>query len=264
MKIIMKFFVTLGALMVLGLGSQAQAILQIEQLEYKQMDTVLHGYLVYDGATKGQRPGVLVVHEWWGLNDYAKKRAEALARKGYIALALDMYGQGKTTEHPKQAGEWAAFVRQNEKTARERFVAAYELLQNHKLTKRDKIAAIGYCFGGSVVLSMAQEGMALRGVVSFHGSFPTKRAEPNTIKAKILVCHGADDPMTTQDQVHQFQENLKHARADWQFMVYGGAKHSFTNPEADKRGIPGLAYNGSADKRSWKAMLAFFDEIFLD
>jgi dienelactone hydrolase len=143
-------------------------------------------------------------------------------------------------------------------------VAAYELLQNHKLTKRDKIAAIGYCFGGAVVLSMAQGGMALRGVVSFHGSLPTKRAEPNTVKAKILVCHGADDPMITQDQVHQFQENLKYARADWQFIVYGGAKHSFTNPEADKRGIPGLAYNTSADKRSWKAMLAFFDEILLD
>jgi len=257
-----KIFATIIALLTMGISGTTQASLYTEKVEYRDGDVVLMGYLAYDDGVKGQRPGVLVVHEWWGLNDYAKMRAEALANEGYIALAVDMYGEGKTTDHPKQAGEWSSFIRQNRQIAKERFVMAYELLKNHKMTDKNKIAAIGYCFGGYIVLAMAQEGVDLRGVVSFHGVFPAERVAPNTVKAKILVCHGADDSFITQDQIHQFQDNLRHANADWQFITYGGAKHSFTNLDADKRGMPGLGYNRAADKRSWKAMLNLFQEIF--
>jgi dienelactone hydrolase len=259
-----KYFTILALLMVFILAGKARASLRIEQVKYKLGATTFYGHLVYDDSSKVKRPGVLVVHEWWGLEDHAKKKAEALAEAGYIALALDMYGEGKITEHPKEAGEWSGFIRQNRRIGKERFMAAYELLKNHELTEGGKIAAIGYCFGGHVVLSMALEDIPLRGVVSFHGALPIERAEPTTIKAKILVCHGADDSFITQDQIRQFQENLKYAGADWQFIVYGGAKHSFTNPGADKRGIPALAYSSSADKRSWDAMLTFFKEIFAD
>lgn len=264
MSMSLKCVATLATLLSLSFSTGAGATLQTEQLKYKHGNTVLHGHLAYDDRTTGKRPGVLVVHEWWGLNNHAKKKAEALAEAGYIALALDMYGEGKSTQHPKEAGEWAGFVRKNQQIAKERFLAAYDLLRNHELTKSDKTAAIGYCFGGWVVLSMAQEGIPLRGVVSFHGSLPIRRVEPDTIKAKILVCHGAEDSLVTGDQINKFQENLRHAGADWQFIIYGGAKHSFTNPDADKSGIAGLGYSAAADKRSWNAMLAFFQEIFVD
>ena len=152
------------------LSLQSEAALKAEKVEYKQGSTVLTGYLVYEDSYPTPRPGVLVVHEWWGLNDHAKKKAEELAREGYIALAVDMYGGGKTTAHPKEAGEWATAVRQNKQVGKERFLAGYELLRNHPLTRKDQIAAIGYCFGGHVVLFMAQEGVDLKGVVSFHGA----------------------------------------------------------------------------------------------
>ncbi len=257
-----KIFVIIMAFLTMGISATTQASLHTEKAQYKEGDTILVGYLAYEDSMKGQRPGVIVVHEWWGLNDYAKMRAEALAKEGYIALAVDMYGEGKMTDHPKQAGEWSSFIRTNRQIAKDRFVAAYELLKNHKMTEKNKIAAIGYCFGGYMVLAMAQEGVDLRGVVSFHGVFPTERVEPNTVKAKILVCHGAEDSLITQEHIYQFQENLRYANADWQFITYGGAKHSFTNPDADKPGMPGLGYNRAADKRSWKAMLDLFQEIF--
>ena len=262
MKRSLRVFVIFAVFLVVGVSLEARAALHTEAVEYKQGDTVLVGYLAYDDTSTERRPGVLVVHEWWGLNDYAKRRAELLAQKGYIAFALDMYGGGKTTDHPKQAGEWATFVRQNREVGTQRFLAAYELLRNHEMTERGKIAAIGYCFGGYIVLAMAQEGVDLRGVVSFHGALPAGRVEPNTIKAKILVCHGADDASISYEQIRQFQENLRDVQADWQFIVYGGAKHGFTNPAADGLGIPTLGYNRDADMRSWKAMMTLFQEIF--
>lgn len=262
MKRSLRVLGILIAVLAIGGSVTAQAALHTEKVEYKYGDTVLVGYLAYEGSIKGKRPGVLVVHEWWGLNDYAKSRAEALAKEGYISLALDMYGEGKRTEHPKQAGQWSTYIRQNKGIGKERFMAAYALLRGHKLTEKEKIAAIGYCFGGHVVLSMAQEGVDLRGVVSFHGALPAERVEPNRIRAKILVCHGADDPLITQEQIRQYQENLRYAHADWQFIIYGGAKHSFTNPGADGRGMPALGYNRAVDKRSWKAMLSLFEEVF--
>ena len=258
----MRFTFPVFVLFLLSSAMDVHGGLVSKEVTYGGEDILLKGYLVYDDETDSKRPGVLVVHEWWGLNVHAKQKADALAREGYIALALDMYGEGRSTEHPKEAGEWSGFIRKNREIGRKRFFAAYLLLQEQPLSISDKIAAIGYCFGGNVVLSMAQEDIDLRGVVSFHGSLPTEPAGLNPIKAKILVCNGAEDPLITQDQIVQFQKNMIAAGADWQFVQYGGAKHSFTNPEADKRGIPALGYNRSADERSWKAMLAFFEEIF--
>ncbi len=253
-----------GIFMLLCLAAAAPALADLrgEEVEYKAGDTVLKGYLVYDGRSGDQRPGVLVVHEWWGLNDHARKKAEDLAREGYIALAVDMYGEGRNTDHSGQAGEWASFVRQNEEIGTARFMAAHELLRNHPLSAGDRVAAIGFCFGGHLVLTMAQDGADLRAVVSFHGSLPTAPARADTVKARILVCHGAEDPLISREQIDRFQDNMREAGADWQFIAYGGARHSFTNPAADGRGAAALGYNPAADRRSWRAMLALFEEVF--
>lgn len=240
----------------------ALGALKTEEVLYKQGKTVLRGHLAYDDAVEGKRPGILVVHEWWGLNDHAKSKAEALAREGYIALALDMYGDGRVTEHPKEAGEWSGYIRQSFSIGKERFMAAYDLLRSHRLTDPKRMAAIGYCFGGFVVLSMALDGIDLRAVVSFHGSLPLERVEPGTIKASILVCHGGNDPLVKSEQILEFKENLKYAQADWQFVTYGGAKHSFTNPQADSHGMEALGYNKTADQRSWRDMGGLFREVF--
>jgi dienelactone hydrolase len=236
--------------------------LHTETVVYQQDGTELRGYLAWDKDIEGKRPGVLVVHEWWGLNDYARHRAEALAELGYIALAVDMYGEGKSTEHPQQAGEWATWIRNNKGVGAARFVAAKKLLEEQELTRKGQIAAIGYCFGGSVVLTMAMSGADLAGVVSFHGGLPTEPASADKVKAKILVCHGGADPTISQEQIHTFLQNLDAVGADYEFIIFGGAKHSFTNKGADARGIPALAYNPAADRRSWRAMQDLFDEIF--
>jgi len=243
-------------------SSAGDDALRAETVVYQQGDTELHGYLVYDGQVKAPRPGVLVVHEWWGLNDHAREMADALAREGYIALAVDMYGEGKSTEHPEQAGEWASWIRSNKEVAAARFQASYDVLAGHELTKKGAIAAIGYCFGGSVVLTMAMNGADVSGVVSFHGGFPTDPAGVDNITAKILICHGGSDPTISEDQIHTFLKNLDAVGADYQFVIYGGAKHSFTSKAADARGIPALAYDADAAQRSWNAMLLFFKEIF--
>ena len=253
----------IAILLVLGLLTGANAALQTEEIKYKQDGTELHGYLVYDAAIEGKRPGVLVVHEWWGHNQHARNKAEELARAGYIALAVDMYGEGKNTEHPEKAGEWSGMIASNLDLGEARFKAGYKLLTGHDLTAKDQIAAIGYCFGGAIVLNMAQRGLDLDGVVSFHGSLPQQPVSEGTqVKARVLVCHGAADPLISAEQVQTFQKNMTDAGADWQFIAYSGAKHGFTNPDSDKRGMPPLAYSPSADRRSWQAMLTFFDEIF--
>ena len=245
------------------LVARADAAIHTETVDYREGDTALRGYLAYDDASTAKRPGVLVVHEWWGLNEHARNKAEALAKAGYVALAIDMYGEGKTTDHPKEAGEWSGYIGQHQAVAKARFLAGLNLLKQQPLVTPDKIAAIGFCFGGHVVLSMAAHGIDLRGVVSFHGAMPSEPVPPGTqVKAKILMNHGAADPLVTMDKVLHFEEILTNAGADWQCNVYGGAKHSFTNPTADSRGIPALAYNAEADRRSWQAMRDFFREIF--
>lgn len=240
--------------------------IQGEEVVYTANGDTLKGYLAYDAGVEGKRSGVLVVHEWWGHNEYARQRARMLAELGYIALAVDMYGNGKQANHPDDAGKFAGEVMQNLDVAVKRFNAARELLQNHPYTDAESIAAIGYCFGGGVVLHMARIGADLDGVVSFHGSLGAMyKPEPGTIKAKILVCHGADDPFIPADQVESFKKEMDDAGADYTFIAYEGAKHSFTNPDADKFGaqfnLP-LAYNKAADEKSWQDMRDFFKKLW--
>ncbi len=247
-----------------GMGLMAQTAhgaIKMDPVEYKQGDTTLKGVIVYDDAAKEKRPGVMVVHEWWGLNEYARMRAKMIAEAGYIAFAIDMFGEGKTTEHPKEAGEWAGALAANKEMAKARFMAAYDLLKKNPRVNAEHIAAVGYCMGGSVVLRAALDGADLDAVASFHGGL---FADPGTgpVKASILVCHGAADAFMPDDVVQAFQKNLAASGADYEFISFGGAKHSFTNPDADKRGIPGLEYNARADQRSWAALMEFLTEAF--
>lgn len=253
----MKSILTV-ALMV-AMAATAQAAVKLETVEYRNGATVLKGQLAYDDAVKDKRPGVLVVHEWWGLNDYAKRRATMLAEAGYVAFAVDMYGDGKTTEHPDEAGAWASAVRSGAKQGLDRFTAAYNVLKANPRVDAAHISAIGYCFGGGIVLSAAMSGMPLDAVVSFHGALPTDPAT-GKVTARILVCHGAADQLITPEQVAGFQKAANDAGADWEFIAFAGAKHSFSNPNADSHGIPALSYNEKADKRSWQAMLDFLAE----
>ena len=246
--------------------ASAHAEIKGEAIEYTDGKTTMKGYLAYDDSVKGQRPGVLVVHEWWGHNEYARKRANMLAELGYTALAVDMYGDGKQADHPDTAGKFAGEVMQNMESAKARFTAAMDVLKKHRTVDATKIAAIGYCFGGGVVLNMARLGVDLKGVVSFHGSLSTQiPAQPGAIKAKILVCHGADDPFIPQEQVDAFKAEMQKAGADFRFVAYPGATHSFTSPEADalgeKFGLP-IKYNADADRESWQDMRKLFAVIF--
>ena len=243
--------------------SPASAEVQTKVVPYTHDGEALEGFLAWDDAAEGKRPGVLVVHEWWGLNDYARGRARQLAQLGYVAFALDMYGKGKVTEHPKQAGEWAGTIRRNQDAWRARAMAGLSVLQEQPQVDAGRMAAIGYCFGGSTVLQLAYGGAALAGVVSFHGSLPAATAEQaRQIEASLVVCHGAADGFVPRAQIDAFRASLEAGDVDWVFVEYAGAKHSFTNPGADAIGIDGIKYDKHADTRSWRLMQDFFDEWF--
>jgi dienelactone hydrolase len=245
------------------MATAAQAAIRTEKVVYRQGDTELVGFLAYDDAVTGRRPGVLVAPEWWGLNDYAKRRAEQLASLGYVAFSLDMYGKGKTTADPKEAGRLAGTFRSDRQLMRARALAGLDVLKGRPQADPARLAAIGYCFGGTVVLELARSGADLKGVVSFHGGLATPNpADAKNIKGKVLVLHGADDTFESPAEIAAFQEEMRQARVDWQMVYYGGAVHSFTNPDADRAGIKGVAYNEAADRRSWRAMQDFFAEIF--
>ncbi len=241
--------------------SISQAKIVTQTVEYRHGETTLKGYLAYDDALSGKRPGVLVVHEWWGLNEFAKQRAERLAELGYVAFAVDMYGDGMVTRDPEKAGQLAGPFRQDPTRCRARARAGLDVLAKDERCDARRIAAIGYCFGGSTVLQLAYDGAPLAGVVSFHGNPMPPRAE-DKIVAKILVLHGADDPLVSAESISAFQQGMTTAGVDWQMVYYGRAVHSFTNPEADKVGIAGVAYDEAADRRSWQAMQQFFEELF--
>ena len=257
MKYILSF------LLIALLGQGALAMIKTETVEYKQGNAVLEGYLAYDDSFPGKRPGVMVVHEWMGLNDYAKKRTEQLASLGYVAFAADIYGKGIRPKDAKEAGEQASIYRADRGLMRARATAGLEELKKFRLTDTLKIAAIGYCFGGGTVLELARSGARLNGVVSFHGNLDTPHPEDvRNIKAKVLVLHGGDDPYVPAEQVAAFQKEMREASVDWQMIIYGGAVHSFTNPASGNDPSKGAAYNPEADRRSWKAMKQFFSEIF--
>jgi dienelactone hydrolase len=253
----------LPALVMFISAASAQAGIKKETIQYKDGDVELQGHLAWDDSIAGKRPGVLVVHEWWGLNDYARQRAELLAGMGYVAFAVDMYGKGMVTQHAQEAGQWAGQIRANIKAWQERGLAGLKVLQGHALVDPGRIAAIGYCFGGATAMQMAYAGADLAGAVSFHGSLPEPPKEAaGKIKAKILICHGAADSFIPAEQIQKCQKGLEEAKADWQMVSYSGARHSFTNPAADQAGIEGLRYDRSADARSWRHMQDFFKEIF--
>jgi dienelactone hydrolase len=243
----------------------AQAAIKGEEIEYKVGDQTFKGYIAYDDANKDKRPGVLVVHEWWGHNEYARKRARMLAELGYTGFALDMYGDGKQAHHPDEAGKFAGEVRQNMELGKTRFNGALETLKKHASVDAAKIGAIGYCFGGAVVLQMARTGFDLKGVASFHGSLgTTQKAWKGQVKARLLVANGADDVFIKPEEIDGFKKEMDEAGADYKFINYPGAKHSFTNPDADelakKFNMP-IAYNADADKQSWAEMQAFFKKV---
>lgn len=255
-----------GLILLLATATCVHAAVVTEEVSYKDGKTVMKGFIAYDDAIKGKRPGVLVVHEWWGHNEHARNNAKRLAAAGYTALAVDMYGDGKTADHPDKAGEFSGMVRKNLKLMKARFNAARKLLKKHKTVNRKHIAAIGYCFGGSVVIQMASVGTDLDAVVSFHGGLGgLEPAKKGKVKAKMLVLNGADDPFVKSEQIEAFKKNMDAAGADYKFINYPGAKHSFTNPGADANGkkfnLP-LQYNAEVDKASWNEMLALFKKVF--
>ncbi len=263
-KILIEMLVITTVLIVAGSVSAAPKI-EGKPVDYKAGGVTMKGYLAYDANIKGKRPGVLVVHEWWGHNEYARKRARMLAELGYTALAVDMYGEGKTATHPDDAGKFSSETMKNFPVAKKRFEAAMTFLKKQKTVDPKRIAAIGYCFGGGVVLNMARQGEDLKAVASFHGSLAAvKPAEAGKVKAKIRVYNGEDDKFNPPEAVDAFMQEMRDAKVDFQFINYPGAIHSFTNPDADelgkKFGLP-LAYNADADKRSWEDMANFFAEV---
>jgi dienelactone hydrolase len=254
-----------GLLMtVIGLfASTAEAEVQTKQIEYKQGDTVLQGFLAWNDEAKGKRPGVLVVHEWWGHNEHARHQAKRLAEAGYVGFALDMFGKGKVTTHPKEAQAFMAEAKKEPAVLRARFQAALEQLKQDPHVAAGQIAAIGYCFGGSVALDEARSGADLDAVVTFHGALATDHpAQQGKVKPRILVLTGAADPFVPAEEVAAFTREMKTAGANVQVISYPGAKHGFTNPDAGKAGLDALAYNAEADQKSWAAMLAFFKDVF--
>jgi dienelactone hydrolase len=256
------FRIVLGVVLTLTLGA-AQAAVQTKAITYDDHGTKLTGHLYWDDAKTGKRPGIVVYHEWWGLNDYAKKRARMLAELGYVAFAADMYGDGKITETPDQARQWMQQVTTDVDLWRERANLGLAQLKASDLVDAQKLAAIGYCFGGGTVLQMAYGGVDLKGVVSFHGSLPAAPEEAKgKIRSKILALHGQADAMIPPEIVQNFAAKATAADANWELVSYGGVRHAFTNPDAGKAGIANLKYDAQADARSWARMKDFFAEIF--
>ena len=240
----------------------SRAAIHTETVDYQQGDTTLEGYLAYDDALNGKRPGVLVVHQWKGLGDYEKKRAEMLAELGYVAFCADIYGKGIRPASVAEAGAQAGKYKSDRALLRLRVNAGLDTLKTNDLVDAHRVAAIGYCFGGTTVIELARSGADLAGVVSFHGGLdsPTP-ADGRNIKCKLLACHGADDPFEKPADLAAFQKELRDAGVDWRLYEYGGAVHSFTDWTADGS-LPGAKYNERADKRSWADMKQFFAEIF--
>ena len=258
----------LTAVLAATCSTAAFAEIKTEHIKYTSGQTTLEGVLAYDDAATDKRPGVLVCPEWWGRNEYADSRARQLAALGYVAFAIDMYGDGKTTTDPKQAGEWAGKVSSDPAEMRVRAAAGLKVLAEHAKVDDSKLAAIGYCMGGTVALELARSGQPhtenLRAIVPFHAStLAAKNPDDNkNIKGSILVCHGQDDAFVKPEQIENFHKQMKDAGIDYQFASYSGAVHAFTNPDADSFGVPGVKYNQKADKRSWTAMRNLLSEVF--
>ena len=244
--------------------TNAQAALHTETVEYRHGETVLEGYLAYDDAVATPRPGILVVHEWRGLNPYTKKRAEQLAQLGYVAFAVDMYGKGVYAKDHEEAAQLSGVYRNDRALMRSRIQAGLETLKRSPLVDPTRIAAIGYCFGGTTVLELARSGADVRGVASFPGGLDTPTpGDAANIKGRVLVLHGADDTFAGRpDQVEAFKHEMQQAGVDYKLIQYPGAVHSFTVPEAGNDPSTGMAYNADADVQSWSELERFLKEVF--
>jgi len=242
-------------------AAAAQAKIVTKSIDYEQGGEKLKGYLAYDDAKRGARPGVLVVHEWWGLNDYVKHRAEQLAQMGYVAFAPDMYGGAKVTRDPKEAQAWSSAVAGKPGLLAARSKAGLDILRQQPQTDKSHLAAIGFCFGGGTVLQLAYSGEPLDGVVTFHGSLaPPDDTQAKQIKSSIVILHGAEDGFVKPETIDAVRKSLDGAKVDWYMVSYANAVHAFTNPDADSYKIPGIAYNEKAATRSWEEMQRFFHE----
>ncbi len=258
-----RLMAALAAVVAGLIASTAHAEIHTEPIEYKQGDQTFEGFLAYDGAKEGRRPGVLVAHEWMGLGPYAERRARQLAELGYIAFAVDMYGKGVRPKDAVEAGSMAGALKDNRRMMRERAAAGLEVLRQYPLTDPAHIAAIGYCLGGTTVLELARSGADLRGIVSFHGGLATPTPQDaKHIHGKVLALHGADDPFVKPEEVADFEQEMREGGVNWQLVKYGGAVHSFTNPDSGRDASKGAAYNEQADRRSWAEMRQFLDEVF--
>jgi len=247
-------------------GGAAHATVVVKDVTYKDGDTTYKGVLAYDDAMKEKRPGMIVVHEWWGITDHVRNYTKELASKGYTALAVDMFGNGKTADNPKDAGELSGSVMNAPEVMKARFDAGKKFLASQPTVDTKRMGALGFCFGGGVVLNMARMGEDLAGVASFHGSLGTKNpAKPGVVHSKLLVMNGADDPFVKPEAIDAFKKEMDAAKVDYRFINYPGAVHAFTNPEATAAGkkfnLP-LAYNAEADQKSKAEMLKFFSGIF--
>ena len=250
------------SILLLAAISTAFGAVKTETVEYKEGNTALEGYLIYDDAIVSKRPGILIVHQWKGAGDYEKKRGEMLARMGYVAFVADIYGKGVRPQQVPEASAQAAKYKEDRQLLRKRVRAGLEQLKKARMVDAENTAAIGYCFGGTTALELARSGADLDGVVSFHGGLSTPVPEDaRQIKAKVLVLHGADDPHVPPAEVHAFIEEMQKGNVNWQLNAYGGAVHSFTDWNAKDRSR-GAAYDEQADKRSWEAMKMFFEELF--
>jgi dienelactone hydrolase len=245
------------------IAAAAAAEVKTKTVEYRDGDVVLEGFLAWDDAVKGPRPGVLIVHQWMGVSANEKMRAEQLAALGYVAFAADLYGKGVRPANQQEAGALAGKYKGDRALLRSRVAAGLAELKRQPLVDSRRVAAIGYCFGGTAVLELARSGADVAGVVSFHGGLDSLRpADGRNIRAKVLVLHGADDPFVPAADIAAFQQELREAGVDWQMVYYSGAVHAFTQKEAGSDNSRGAAYNERADRRSWQAMRDFFAEIF--
>ena len=246
---------------VLTISAQKKSIIKGEEVSYTLDGTSFKGYVAYNTKQKGKRPAIIVIPEWWGATEYAKMRARKLASLGYIAIAVDMYGNGKIAADPKEAMALASPFYKDPQMGKNRIEAAINKLKEFPQTDADNLGAIGYCFGGSMVLNAAKMGVDIKSVVSFHGGLATVPATEGSTKAKILVCHGGADKFITPDDIKNFKGNLDSLKVPYTFIVYTGATHAFTNPMSTATGkkfnMP-IEYNAAADKKSWNDMKAFF------
>jgi dienelactone hydrolase len=250
---------------VLSFTATANAAIQEEAVTYTDGDTVMKGFIVYDDANKAKRPGMVVVHEWWGITKHTRAEARRFAQQGYTAFVADMYGEAKSADNPKDAGGLMKSLMGDPAAVQSRFNKAREQLAKHASVDSDRIGASGYCMGGTVVLNMARAGANLAGVAAFHPSLGGYRTAQGDVKAKVLVLNGADDPFNKPEQIEAVKKDMGAANADLIFINYPGAVHAFTNPEATEKGkqfnIP-LAYNAEVDKESKAEASKFFSDIF--